>query len=93
MFRLCLTDLPGNLTRGQIVERYAALRGLTALDPVWPFVFGAFKNAVVAQQLYARYVRGLTKESRYEGMIWAVRGLAAVARQAAEQRRIEGFTT
>jgi aminoglycoside phosphotransferase (APT) family kinase protein len=90
VFRLCLTDLPGNLTRGELVARYAARTGRT-FDPTWYFAFGLFKNAVVAQQLHARFVRGQTTEARYEHLNWAVRGIASVARAAAEQGRIEGF--
>jgi aminoglycoside phosphotransferase (APT) family kinase protein len=90
VFRLCLTDLPGNLTRGGLVERYAAVTG-RSFDPTWYFTFGLFKNAVVAQQLHARYVRGLTREERYAHLNWAVRGIAGVARQAATEGRIEGL--
>lgn len=90
VFRLCLTDLPGNLGRTALVARYQARTGRT-FDPVWYLVFGLFKNAVVAQQLYARFQRGLTTEARYAGLIWAVRGIAGIARAAAEQHRIEGI--
>lgn len=90
IFRMCLTDLPGNLTRGQLVARYAERTG-RRFDPAWYFAFGLFKNAVVAQQLYARYQRGLTTEARYAGLIWAVRGIAAVANEVARSGRIEGF--
>lgn len=90
LFRLCLTDLPGNLTRGELVARYAERTGRT-FDPAWYFAFGLFKNAVVAQQLYARYQKGLTTEARYAGLNWVVRGIAAVANDVARSGRIEGF--
>lgn len=90
IFRMCVTDLPGNLTRGELVARYAAQTG-RVFDPAWYFAFGLFKNAVVAQQLYARYQKGLTTEARYAGLIWAVRGIAAVANDVARTGRIEGF--
>jgi len=90
LFRLCLTDLPGNLGREALVARYQAATG-RSFDPVWPFVFGMYKNAVVAQQLYARSVRGLSDDPRFAQLVWAVRGLGSVARAAAEQHRIEGI--
>lgn len=77
--RLGPTHLPGNLTRAEVVDRYAAGRGLHGLDARWFHAFGLFKNAVVAQQLYARYVKGYTTEPRYARMLDAVRGLAAGA--------------
>src|SRR5690606_34463563 len=92
VFRLCPTDLPGNLTRRELVARYVEVTGSAPFDPVWPFVFGLFKNAVVAQQLHARYVRGLTAEARYAGLDHAVRGVAGVARRAATEGRIDGFS-
>lgn len=90
LFRMCLTDLPGNLTRGELVARYQQQTG-RSFDPAWYFTFGLFKNAVVAQQLYARYQKGLTTEARYAGLIWAVRGIGAVANEVAQSGRIEGF--
>ena len=77
--RMGPTHLAGSLTRAEIVDRYAAGRGLMGLDARWFHAFGLFKNAVVAQQLYARYKRGLTDEPRYARMLDGVRGLAAGA--------------
>jgi aminoglycoside phosphotransferase (APT) family kinase protein len=78
------TALPGNLTRAEIVARYQARTG-TTFDPVFYYVFGLFKVAVIAQQIYARYAKGLTKDERFAAMIL---GVGILARQAA--RAIEG---
>lgn len=54
------THSPGMPTRAEIVEYYAARRGLDVGR--WPFyqVFGLFRLAVIAQQIYFRYHHGQT---------------------------------
>lgn len=86
--RMVLTWLPGNLTRAGVVDRYA-LRVGRAEDPVWAYAFGLFKLAVVVQQLYARYTKGLTTEARYAGLLPAVAGLAVIGRRVLQRDRID----
>lgn len=62
------TSQPGSLTRTELVARYAAARGREVPDPVFYYVFGIFKIAVIIQQIYARYVRGTTKDARFAGL-------------------------
>jgi len=62
------TARPGSLTRAELVARYAAARGVPVLDPVFYYVFGIFKIAVIIQQIYARFVRGTTKDTRFAGL-------------------------
>ena len=59
------TNRPGNLTRVQFVERWSRATGRDASNVLFYYAFALFKLAVVAQQLYKRYVDGLTKEERY----------------------------
>ena len=73
------TDLPGCLTRAELVARWEAKTGRTATNMPFYYAFALFKLAVVAQQLYQRYVRGLTKEQRYAFMIEGVKGLSRAA--------------
>jgi aminoglycoside phosphotransferase (APT) family kinase protein len=73
------TDLPGNLTRRQFVDRWQEKTGLTATNMPFYYAFALFKLAVVAQQLYQRYAKGLTKEPRYAFMIEGVKGLSRAA--------------
>jgi len=91
--RFCVTDQPGNLTREGVVERYREVTGRAPFDPVWYYAYGLFKLLVVAQQLYVRHVRGLTREPRYARMIDAVRGLAAVALRAIGWGRIGALSS
>jgi aminoglycoside phosphotransferase (APT) family kinase protein len=73
------TDLPGSLTRAELVARWEEKTGRTATNMPFYYSFALFKLAVVAQQLYQRYVRGLTKEQRYAFMIEGVKGLSRAA--------------
>jgi aminoglycoside phosphotransferase (APT) family kinase protein len=84
-----LTALPGNLRRMQIVERYSARSGIDPGNAVYYYVFGLFKVAVIAQQIFARHVRGLTADPRFARLDRAVSALGALAMRAIELQRIE----
>jgi aminoglycoside phosphotransferase (APT) family kinase protein len=60
------SHLPGMLTRAQIVEHYCARTGRSAGN--WPFyeVFGLFRLAVIAQQIYYRYHHGQTTNPAFK---------------------------
>ncbi len=90
VLRLGQTHLPGNLKRRQVADRYLAASGRTD-DPTWYYVFGLFKNAVVAQQLYARWKAGHTTEARYQMMLGGVIALSTVALRAAQRGRIDAL--
>lgn len=85
------TALPGNLTRVEFVERWSRATGRDASNILFYYAFALFKLAVVAQQLYKRWVDGLTKEDRYEVMLAGVRALAMSALVAIDKRRIDRF--
>ena len=56
------THAPGMLTRAEVVERYTERAGLVVSPERWRFyeVFGLFRLAVIAQQIYYRFVHGQT---------------------------------
>jgi aminoglycoside phosphotransferase (APT) family kinase protein len=83
------TTLPGNLRRAEVVERYAAFTGRDVSNILFYYVFGLFKIAVIAQQIYFRYKQGLTKDERFAALIGAVRILGHTAAQAIDRRRID----
>ncbi|HVW25994.1 MAG TPA: phosphotransferase family protein [Polyangiaceae bacterium] len=78
------TTAKGSLTRREIVERYQQVTGKTVPNPVFYYVFGMFKTAVVIQQIYYRYKQGLTKDERFAIMIMGVHALASKARHHIE---------
>ena len=83
------TTLPGNLSRSEVVERYAAASGRDVSGILFYYVFGLLKIAVIAQQIYYRYRQGLTRDERFAAMIGAVRILGRTAARAIEKRRID----
>jgi aminoglycoside phosphotransferase (APT) family kinase protein len=83
------TLLPGNPTRTELVERYAAASGREIGDPLFYYVYGLFKIAVIVQQIYARYHRGYTQDLRFAQFNEGVRACALVASRAVELRRID----
>jgi aminoglycoside phosphotransferase (APT) family kinase protein len=84
LFAFVPTNVPGSLTRREAAARYASKTGRDLSAIVFYYAFACFKTAVVAQQIYARYKKGLTKDERFAMMIHGVRVLAAAARKAIE---------
>jgi aminoglycoside phosphotransferase (APT) family kinase protein len=62
------TDAPGFPTRAEMVERYARATGRDCSRAAWYHAFNLFRYAVIAQQIYARFVRGQTQDPRFKGM-------------------------
>ena len=67
LMRRVPTHLPGMLTRDEVVSAYAERTGRTVTADQWRFyeVFGLFRLAVIAQQIYYRYVHGQTTNEAY----------------------------
>lgn len=82
-FRFAPTHLPGTLTRRELAERYAERSGRETPNLAFYYVFGLFKIAVIAQQIYARWKQGLTRDERFGQLIHAIRALGQVAATAA----------
>jgi aminoglycoside phosphotransferase (APT) family kinase protein len=61
------THTPGMLTRAEVVERYSSARALEVTPEQWRFydVFGAFRLAGIAQQIYYRFHEGQTSNPAY----------------------------
>jgi aminoglycoside phosphotransferase (APT) family kinase protein len=83
------TWLPGSLSRSQIVERYAERSGRAVESILFYYVFALFKIAVIVQQIYKRYVEGVTSDSRFATLIQWVRVMARQAERALEKGRID----
>jgi aminoglycoside phosphotransferase (APT) family kinase protein len=59
------THLPGMLTRDEVWDQYAERTGLDTSGRRFYEVFGLFRLAVIAQQIYARYQAGHTHNPAY----------------------------
>jgi len=66
-FRRQPTHLPGMLTREQVVASYCARTGTSVTNREWAWyeVFGLFRVAVIAQQVYARYLAKQTTNKQF----------------------------
>lgn len=82
------TAAPGMLTRREVADRYLERSGRRSDQLVFYYAFGLLKTAVIAQQIYVRYAKGLTTDARFAAMIFAVRLLAEQARTAIERDRV-----
>jgi aminoglycoside phosphotransferase (APT) family kinase protein len=71
------TALPGNATRAEIVRQYHDLTGRDVSRASFYYAFGLFKVAVIAQQIYARHVQGMTSDPRFVRLGEIVRALGA----------------
>ena len=83
------TAWPGNLSRLEVAELYASLSGRDVEDLVFYYVFGLFKIAVIVQQIYFRFSRGLTEDPRFARLGDGVRALAVTAGQAVDCGRVD----
>lgn len=75
-------NAPGMLTRTELVQRYQEVSGVPVENPVYYYVFGLFKTAVVVQQIYQRHHEGHTQDQRFANMLDAVRILSRAATSA-----------
>jgi aminoglycoside phosphotransferase (APT) family kinase protein len=82
------TNLPGNLTRVELIDRYAEKSERDVKDVVFYYGFGLYKLAVIIQQIYARFARGFTQDPRFADMNKQVLSLSRAAVLAIENGRI-----
>ena len=66
-FRRQPTHLPGMMTRKQVVAYYCQQTGTTVTDRQWAWyeVFGLFRLATIAQQVYQRYMSKQTTDRKF----------------------------
>lgn len=78
-FRRQPTHLPGMLTRAEVVDYYCSAMGYSVSPEQWRFyeVFGLFRLAVIAQQIYYRYFHKQTTND-----VYAIFGPVAVMLEA-----------
>lgn len=86
-----VTHLPGNLDRQGVVDAYAAATGRDVDGVVFHYVYGLFKVGVIAQQIYARFRAGKTKDPRFAGLLHVVRACGRMAARAIDTGRVSGL--
>ena len=78
------TQHPGNLTRAEVVQRYAEKSGRNIDNMAFYYAYGAFKLGGVVQQIYYRWKKGHTKDPRFAGLLHSVKACGAIAMRAIE---------
>jgi aminoglycoside phosphotransferase (APT) family kinase protein len=82
------TNVPGSLTRAEVVQRYAQKTDSDPSQITFYLAFARFKLAVIVQQIYYRYHQGLTKDARFASMPDIVQMLLRASLHTAQTGRI-----
>jgi aminoglycoside phosphotransferase (APT) family kinase protein len=83
-----ITWLPGNLNRRGCADLYAEKSGRDLSDLLLYYVFGLFKNAVIVQQIYFRWKKGLHPDNRFETLLDLVKLLSRHGIETLEKNSI-----
>lgn len=73
------TQIEGWMDRGAAVARYTERSGASPDHLDWYLVFGAWKLAVILQQIYIRWLRGQTQDERFADLDDGARHLLRLA--------------
>jgi aminoglycoside phosphotransferase (APT) family kinase protein len=83
--RMGPTHLEGMLSRREMAERYQEKTGIEIDDFDYYHVFGMFRLAVIAQQIYKRFVEGKTQDQRFAAFGYFVQILNGACEQVIEK--------
>ncbi len=83
-----VTGKPGMWKRSDVARRYFERSGRATDDLVFYYAYGLFKTAVILQQIYYRYAKGLTQDPRFAPFIHVVRAMADKAKAAIDRGSI-----
>ena len=85
------TVMEGNPDRSDLVQMYAEKSGRDIDHLIFYFAYGLFKIAVIAQQIYFRFAKGLTTNPKFEKLNQATRLYTMMAWQSIQKNRIENL--
>lgn len=83
------TVMTGNPSRSDIVQQYALKSGRSVDHIVFYYVYGLFKIAVIAQQIYYRYKHGHTQDPKFAHLNKAAALCCNNAWQAIQKSKID----
>ena len=86
--RLGPTHAPGALTRREVIQRYLEGSDLPEEEMLFYYVYGVFRLAGIAQQIYWRFYHGQTKDERFRHFDESVATLERAALRALEAGRV-----
>lgn len=82
------STLPGMLTREEIVRYYGDKTGREINNLDFYYVFGLFRLAVIAQQIYYRWKHGQTTNPKFQAYGMFVKVLSELSSQIIQQSKI-----
>ena len=82
------TMLPGSLSRCELVESYERASDSEVSNPLFYYCFGLFKIAGIVQQIYARFIRGNTRDPRFARLNEVVTAMNQQIQRAIESGKI-----
>ena len=77
-----------NIARRELAEMYAKKSDADLSNILFYYVFGTFKIAVIAQQIYYRFKKGFTRDERFAQFDLFVAALGRIALNAVENGEI-----
>jgi aminoglycoside phosphotransferase (APT) family kinase protein len=77
-----------NISRSELVEMYAEKSGKDVSNILFYYVFGTFKIAVIAQQIYFRFKKGFTQDKRFADFNQFVNALGKIGLHAIKTEKI-----
>ena len=88
MMRTMPTNMPGALTRQEILDYYEKQTGRSTRQFDFYYCFGLFRLAVIAQQIYYRYYHKITDNKRFAMLIFVVIALEKTALKLIESSEL-----
>lgn len=83
-----MTHFPGNLTRQEVIDYYERRSPLNLSNMLFYYVFGLFKVAVIAQQIFRRFSLGFASDPRFASLIHVVIAAGKKAEQSIQTEKI-----
>ncbi|MGI8542258.1 MAG: phosphotransferase family protein [Aridibacter sp.] len=77
-----------NISGQELAEMYAEKSNRDLSNILYYYVFGTFKIAVIAQQIYFRFAKGFTNDKRFTNFNLFVATLGKIANSAIEKKKI-----
>ena len=85
------TVFQGNPSRSKIVELYCKQTNTKIDDFVFYYVYGLFKIAVIVQQIFYRFKKGLTTNKKFSELNKYAKVLCDTAWQSIQKKQIENL--
>ena len=87
--KLSPTTIPGNPSREEFLHQYATASGKDPGNGVFYYAYGMLKLAVIAQQIYKRYVTGQTTNPKFAALKMVVEACGVMGMQAINRKKID----